>query len=91
MSQNAAIDTNSKQTILARLKTDGVTLTRITADPSTGAMDTTLTTSGAVTPETFSGTDENGRTSWFAVSENDSTVLVALQCDSSGNLLIKLV
>ena len=86
---NAAIDSNSKQSIIARLKTDGVTVTRITADPSTQAMDVTTTTSGAVTPSNFSATDESGRTSWVAVSENDPTVLVALQCDSNGYLLIK--
>jgi len=89
--QNAAIDGNSKQTILARLKTDGATLTRVTANPSTGAMDVTGDTSGAVTPESYTATDENGRTSWLAVSEYDSKVLVALQCDSHGNLLIKSI
>jgi len=88
---NASLDTNSKQTILARLKTDGITNTRVTANPSTGAMDTTTTTSGAVTPESFSGTDDNGRTGWFAVSENNSKQLVAIQCDSTGAVLIKHV
>ncbi len=87
----AAIDVNSKQSITARLKSDGLTVTRITASPITGAMDVTITTAGAVTPTTFAATDSNGRTSMFAVSQNDSTVLVALQCDSSGNLLIKHV
>lgn len=91
MSQNAAIDSNSKQTIFARLKTDGVTPTRIIADPNTGALGITTITSGAVVPTNFSATDENGRTSLFAVSENDSKALVALQCDSSGNLLVKMI
>ncbi len=88
---NAAIDTNSKQTVTARLKTDGVTLLRLTADPATGTLSTTTTTSGSVAPTTFAGTDDNGRTSWFAVSSSDSTQLVALQCDSTGALLVKLV
>lgn len=88
---NAAIDVNSKQTITARLKDDGVTITRLVANPNTGALSTTTTTSGAVTPTTFAATDENGRTSWFAVSENEPTVLVALQCNSSGALLIKQI
>lgn len=91
MSQNAALDVNSKQTITARLKTDGITITRLTTNPSTGALDTTVNTTGAVVPPNFSGIDENGRSSWFAVSENDSTELVALQCDSAGNLLVKLI
>lgn len=89
MSQDAAIDGNSKATITARLKTDGVTITRITANASTGALTVTETTAGAVTPSTFAATDGNGRASMFAVSQNDSTVLVALQCDSTGALLIK--
>lgn len=88
---NAAIDQNSKQTITARLKTDGVTVTRLTADPVTDALYVTTTTSGAVAPTNFAATDDNGRTSWFAVSEDDPTVLVALQCDSTGALLIKTI
>lgn len=87
---NAAVDNNSKQTITARLKTDGLAITRLTASPS-GILGTTTDTSGSVSPRTFAATDENGRTSLFAVSEDDSTQLVALQCDSSGNLLIKII
>lgn len=87
----AAIDSSNKQSITARLKTDGVTITRVIADASNGALKFTTDTSGAVTPASFSATDENGRTSWLAVSENDPTVLVALQCDSNGALLVKLI
>ncbi len=87
----AAIDVNSKQTITARLKSDGVTVTRITADPNTGEMGVTTSTAGSVTPANFAATDDNDRPSMFAVSEDDPTVLVALQCDSNGNLLIKSV
>lgn len=91
MSKNAAIDTNSKQTITARLNTDGVSTTRITADPNTGAMDVNTITAGSVTPVSYSATDENGRTTMFAVSEYNSTQLVALQCDSTGALLVKMI
>lgn len=84
---NSAIDQNSKQTITARLKTDGLTITRLKSNA--GVLQITTTTTGAVTPTNWSATDDNGRTSLFAVSENDPTVLVALQCDSSGNLLVK--
>ena len=87
----AAIDQNSKQTITARLKTDGVTIKRAIADAATGKLGVTNNTAGAVTPSTFAASDENGRTSWFAVSELDSKVLVAIQCDSSGNILVKFV
>jgi hypothetical protein len=88
---NAALDTSSRQTITARLNTDGITVTRITANHSTGAVDVTTVTTGSVTPTNFAGTDENGRTTLFAVSENDPTQLVALQCDSTGALLIKMI
>lgn len=86
---NAAIDANSRQTITARLKTDGLIITRLVADPNTFALSTTTDTTSALAPKTFSATDENGRISLFAVSEDNPTVLVALQCDSSGALLVK--
>lgn len=89
MTQNAAIDMNSRQTAIARLKTDGITPIRLVAAPSTGALNITSDTSGAVVPENYSGTDDNGRTNLVAVSENDGVTPVALQCDSSGNLLTK--
>lgn len=85
---NAAIDANSKQTATARLKTDG-SLVRLTANPTTGVLDTTTVTTGAASPSSSADVDENGRMSLLAVSESDPTILVALQCDSSGALLIK--
>lgn len=89
--QTAAIDTSSKASMTARLFTDALTITRLTADPATGALEINSTTTGAVTPTTFAATDANGRGSIFAVSQNDETVLVALQCDASGKLLVKNV
>lgn len=89
--QTAAIDTSSKASLTARLFTDGLSIVRITADPTKGALKIQTTTAGAVAPTTFAATDANGRGSMFAVSENDETVLVALQCDSNGALLIKMI
>lgn len=86
---NAAIDSNSKQTITARLNTDGVTPTRITANPATSAMSVSDGTTGTAPTNNWSATDESGRTTMFAVSNDDPTVLVALQCDSTGHLFIK--
>lgn len=86
---NAALDQSGKQTTTARLKTDGLTRIRLTANPTTGILDVSTDTSGAVVPSSFAATDDNGRVSMFAVSENDQTQLVALQCDSTGALLIK--
>lgn len=88
---NAALDQNSKQTAVARLKSNGVSLIRLTADPVTGSLDVTAITTGAVVPKNLSGTDDNGRTSWFVVSEDNPRQLVALQCDSAGALLVKVI
>lgn len=86
---NGAIDMNSRSTITARLKTDGKTVTRLTATPSTGALSITVVTSGGVVPPQFAATDDNDRPTPFAVSENDGVTPVALQCDSTGALLVK--
>lgn len=86
---NAAIDSNSKQTITARLNTDGVTPTRITANPATNAMSVNDVTTGTAPVDNWSATDGNGRPTMFAVSNTDPTVLVALQSDSTGHLFIK--
>ncbi len=91
MTVNAAIDASGRQTMTARLKTDALTITRLTADASKGSLMVTTNTSGAVTPSTFAATDVNNRKTIFAVSQNDPTVLVALQCASDGSLLVKQV
>lgn len=87
----AAIDRNSKSTMTARLNTDGITITRVTSDPSNGALKIQANTAGSVAPSSRSALDANERPTLLAVSENDPTVLVALQCDSTGALLIKEV
>lgn len=88
---NAALNSNGKQSITARLKTDAVSIVRLAADSSNGELMVTETLSGAITPATFAATDGNGRYSMFAVSENDSSVLIALAADSNGKLLIKKI
>lgn len=88
---NGAIDTSSRSTMTARLKTDGITVTRLIANASTGALSVSTTTTGGVAPSQFAATDENERPTLFAVSENDGVTPVALQCDSSGALLIKQI
>lgn len=85
---NAAIDSNSKQTIIARLNTDGVTVTRIKANVSTGAMLTSDGITGSVVSNNWAATDESGRTTMFVVSSVDRKTLVALQVDATGHLLI---
>ncbi len=91
MTVNAAIDASGRQTMTARLKTDGITVTRLTSNPANGAVMITTDVTGAVTPSTFAAIDENHRTTLYAVSYLDPTVLVALQCASNGALLVKQV
>lgn len=85
---NAGIDQNSRQTITARLNTDGVTVIKITADPSTNAMLVNDGTTGANVADNWAATDGNGRPTMFAVSSVDGKTLVALQADSTGHLLV---
>lgn len=86
-----AIDVNSRSTITALLKTDASTIERLTANSATGALTTTINTSGAVTPKHYAETDDNDRPTIFAVSEDDRVTPIALQCDSTGALLIKVI
>lgn len=88
---NSALDANSRGTMIARLDTDGKTILRLTADPTSGALSVDNSFVGAVTPKNYAGTDDNDRPTLFAVSENDRETPVALQCDSTGALLIKMI
>ena len=45
-------------------------------------------TTGTAVAHEFAATDDNGRTTMFAVSSVDRTSLIALQADSTGALLI---
>lgn len=91
MSKNASLDQNSKATILATLNTDGVSLVRVEVNQANGILSTTTSTAGSVTPSEFSFTDENGRDTWFGVSENDGVTPIAVQCNSSGAVLVKAI
>lgn len=85
---NAALDVNSKQTITARLNTDGITPVRVKADTN-GALRVVNGTVGTAVPDAWAATDDNGRPTMFVVSSADNKTPVALQADSNGNLLIK--
>lgn len=85
---NAAIDSNSKETLTARLNTDGKTVIRIEADASSHGIMVNVGTTGSDNGGTNAAFDENGRTTTFVVSSIDGKTLVALYADSSGNLLI---
>lgn len=85
---NSSIDQNSKATITARLNTDGVTVTKITANPVNNAMSVNDGTTGSPVSNEWAATDDNGRPTMFAVSSSDGKTLIALQADATGHLLI---
>lgn len=84
----AAIDTNSRQTLTALLSTDGQTIVRVTA--TSNVLNVSNGSTGSDLGGTKAFTDENDRVSAFAVSSSDSTALVALYANASGNLLIQI-
>ena len=84
---NSAIDVNSRDTITARLNTDGVTIVRIEVDPSTHRMQTNDNTTGTDMGGMYAAFDENGRPTLFAESSAGDGTLVALYANSSGELL----
>lgn len=85
---NAALDSNGRQTIIARLNTNQLVIKRVTANPNNGAMNVNDGTTGTAPSDNWADTDDNGRTAWFAVSSSDPQTLVALQADSTGALLV---
>lgn len=85
---NAALDANSKQTAIARLNSDGVTIIRLKANASDGSLMTDDGTTGTASSSHFSATDANGRTTLFAVSSTDGVTLIPLLATSAGSLLI---
>lgn len=85
---NAKIDENGQQTATAYLDTDGVTITRIYADPTTHGLAVHDASTGSDNGGNVNTLDENFRPILFAESSAGDGELVALYVDSSGNLLI---
>ena len=85
---NAAVDSNSYQTMTARLNTDGVTVQRIDADPTAHFLQTNDNTTGSNNGGTWAATDDNERPTMFAVSSSDGISPVALYADSTGHLYV---
>lgn len=86
---NGAVDVNSRSTITAILNTDGLTIERIVADPSTHRMHVNDGSTGSNNGGSFAYTDDNDRPTLIAVSNADGVTLVGLYADSTGALLIK--
>lgn len=86
---NAALDSNGRQTLTALLNTNGTTVTRVKIKASTHGLQVSEGSSGSDNGGTKAGTDDNDRTSMFAVSNADGISPIALYVNSSGQLLIK--
>ena len=84
----AALDANSNQTMTALLNTNGTTVTRIKANPTTHALSIQDGTTGSDNGGNHAFFDDNQRTTLFAESSNGDGTLVALYADSNGKLLV---
>lgn len=86
---NAAIDQNSKPTIIGTLQSDGVTPIRLKVNPSNGGIKYVDGTSGTVSTRINASIDDNGNPVWLGVSSVDGQTLIPIAMDSNGNLLIQ--
>lgn len=80
------LDNNGIQTMIGVLNTDGVTPTRVTADPTSHALDISDNTTGSDLGNDIVARDNSGQTTMAATDDNGS--IINLYVDSSGNLLI---
>ncbi len=85
---NAAKDQNSVSTLLAGLETDGVTLVKVTADPSTHALSVSDAATGSDHGPADAPRDQNFVPALMAVSSADGVTPVVVYANSSGELLI---
>lgn len=86
---NAYRDGNNVPTIIAVDQTDGATVTRIYANPSTHAMKVVDGTTGTDYGPVNDPRDQNGVPILMAVSSADGVTPVPIYSDLDGNLLIK--
>ena len=85
---NAQKDSNSVDTLLATLNTDGATTTLIQADPDNNSMKVDDDTTGSDSGPTDAKRDSNSVPVIMAVSESDGTTPISLYANSSGQLLV---
>lgn len=85
---NASRDENNITALIATLGTDGETIVRILADPSTHALEVDDDTTGLDNGPVDALRDENNVPVLMAVSSVDGVTPVAVYVDSNGNLLI---
>lgn len=85
---NALIDENGNQSMTGLLNTNGTTITRVEADPTTHEMEVDDNTTGSDNGGNHAFFDGNQRTTMFAESSDGDGVLVSLYVNSSGQLLV---
>lgn len=86
---NAYLDSNGVPTIIAGLNTDGRTIIRVLANPSTHRLNTSDGISGSDHGPVDDLRDENSRIAFMAVSSVDGKTPVVVYANSAGRLLIK--
>lgn len=87
---NAQKDENGRDSMIAILNSDGVSVTRVTANPTTRGLkvDDNTTGSDAGNNSGIAQIDENGVAVMYALSSAGDGSLVELYVDSAGKLLI---
>ncbi len=85
---NASTDENTGKTLIAALDSDGLTIVKVLANPTTHTLAVADNTTGSDHGPTFALTDDNGVKTLFAASSADGITPVAVYADSNGNLLI---
>lgn len=86
---NAKIDENGRQSMIGVLNTDGKTITRVVANSATNYLHVNDDVTGTNLSGNQASTDENGRTTMFALASDGSGTYIALNVDSTGALLTK--
>lgn len=87
----ASRDNNNVPTMIAALNTDGVTVTRVQANPSTHNLKMSGGTTGTDNGTQNAKRDENFVPCMMAVSSSDGRTPVAVYVDSSGSILVQSV
>lgn len=85
---NAAKDNNGVSSLIAVLDTNGSTIVRVKADPSTHRLKVADASTGSDLGPTNAAKDQNFVSTLIAVSRIDGSTPVVVYCDSSGNLLV---
>ncbi len=86
---NAAIDENSVPTLTAGLNTNGSTIVRVLANPTSHSLKINDGNTGSDHGPTNALRDENSRPVLLATSSADGVTPVVVYADSSGKLLIQ--